>query len=77
MEKIKIIKPINIKISSPLLPMLVVFLILDRFNAVGWVWGVAGTFFAAYWILWLIGIFSVYELVDVIKEIEELKEKVK
>lgn len=46
-------KYINPKYLPPRLPLqftALVLLILDRFDAAGWIWGVAGSFLALAWI---------------------------
>ena len=50
MKKRKVIAQKNFSMRSPLMPTVVVWLLLDRFQAPGWVWGVVGTLVAILWI---------------------------
>lgn len=46
----KVIHVKHLPARLPLFQTLVAWLMLDRFQAPGWVWGVVGTFFALVWI---------------------------
>lgn len=50
MEKTKVIANKNFGARSPLLMTAVAYLFLDKFHAVGWIWGVVGTFFFLLWL---------------------------
>jgi len=50
MKKQKVIATKNFGARSPILMTAVAYLFLDKFNAVGWVWGVVATLFVILWI---------------------------
>lgn len=55
MKKHKVFDRKQLPAHLPLLSTMVAYLMLDKFNAVGWVWGCVGTVYA---ILWLGSIIS-------------------
>jgi hypothetical protein len=67
MEKRKVIITKNLPGRYPLQLTVIVYLVLDKFNADGWVWGVCGAFM---FILWLAAIFdnATSEKVDIFKD---------
>jgi len=67
MKKTKVISNKNLGMHSPILLTAVVYLFLDKFNAVGWVWGVVGTVFALFWIAYFYSIFT-SDPVDIFEE---------
>jgi len=70
-----VIKRSNLPIRLPIFPTAVAFLLLDRFHAVGWVWGAVGTVFLLAWI----GIFVAWvkedevELDGLLKQCPEIR----
>jgi hypothetical protein len=50
MPKLKVISKKNLPTRFPLVSSCVAFLMLERFHAAGWIWGVAGTCFAVLWV---------------------------
>ena len=66
MKQRKVVSGKNLAMRSPLLVTLVFYLLLDRFDAAGWVWGVVGTIMAILWVIWIVDIFNI-EQVEVIK----------
>lgn len=40
----------------PTMPTAVAFLLLDRFKAPGWIWGVAGTMIVLWWVSCIISV---------------------
>jgi hypothetical protein len=54
----------------PLQLTAIVYLLLDKFQAAGWVWGVVGTLLA---LIWLVGIISILtaKYVDITPLLEE------
>jgi hypothetical protein len=67
MKKTKVISDKNLPVRAPILLTAVVYLFLDKFNAVGWVWGVVGTIFALLWIGYFYGI-ATSDGIDIFKE---------
>lgn len=67
------IDPKNLVMPLPLNITLWAWLLMDRFNAPGWVWGVVGTFLFLFWLVGIIALFA-SETVDIS---EFLKEKAK
>ena len=61
----KRIKASNLPMQPPLIGTLVWYLVLDRFDAPGWLWGVMGTLLAVLWIAFFVGLFM-NEYVDVL-----------
>lgn len=47
------INPNNLSPRMPLISTIAWFLLLDRFNAPGWVWGVIGVLTSAAWVAWI------------------------
>ena len=58
MSKSKWIHPSNIPLKLPLTPSIVLWLLLDRLQAAGWVQGVAYTILGILWIGAIIAIFN-------------------
>lgn len=50
MKSKKVISTEDIPISSPASLTISIGLLLDRFDAAGWLWGVFGTVFAIIWV---------------------------
>lgn len=55
MKKSKVISYKNLPARLPWLSTAVAYLFLDKFNAVGWVWGMVITLFSILWILCIAG----------------------
>lgn len=68
MKSKKVLSQKQLPIRSPIWGCIVYWLLLDRLDAAGWVWGVAGTLLAVLVISWVCSLFM-YDSV----EIEELK----
>jgi len=49
----------NLPIRCPLVSTLVLWMVLDKVSAAGWVWGVVGTLVVVMWVEWLIDIFAI------------------
>lgn len=56
MDKQKVISRRNLPIRMPLVKTVVAYLLLDRLNAAGWVWGIVITLFSIYWLIFIIAI---------------------
>jgi len=67
MKSVKVISYKQIPVRIPTVPTIVAWLLLDRLQAAGWVWGVVGTMFALIWIS-SVTTFFMQETVDVIKD---------
>jgi len=67
MKSVKVISYKQIPVKIPTIPTAVAWLLLDRLQAAGWVWGVVGTMFALLWI-GSVTAFFMQETVDVIKD---------
>lgn len=63
----KIISGKNLSVGLPLQTTALVYLFLDNVNATGWVWGVAGTFIAFWWIIGIAQLFTA-EYIDVFED---------
>lgn len=57
MKTYKVISPKDLPRRLPFCQTVVIGLLLDRLQAPGWVWGVAGTIVVAGWIGYIIEIF--------------------
>lgn len=66
MKKTKVIASKNLPMRPPLWTSLVAWLLLDRFQPPGWVWGAVGCLFAFAWIVYFCTLF--------VHESTELKE---
>jgi len=62
MKKRKVIKRNNLPIRPPLTITLVMYLLLEHFNAPGWAWGIVGTILG---ILWIGGILDIFNEEDI------------
>lgn len=51
MKKIKVIPNKIMPTRLPIWPTCVVYLLMDKFNAVGWVWGAVGVLWLIVWIV--------------------------
>lgn len=69
MKKTKVIAGTNLPARPPLLFSMVVYLMLEHFNAAGWVYGVAGTIAMIFWICFFVNLF-VQGSVDIFKKSE-------
>ena len=65
--KKKVIKYNNLPTRIPLWSTIVAYLLLDKFNAPGWVWGAFGLLSVIVWALCLVSIFS-DDYIDIFKE---------
>lgn len=45
-------------VAFPVFPTLTLYLMLDKFNAPGWLWGVLGTVMAIIWIACIVEIYT-------------------
>jgi len=66
-KKVKVVSPNNLRARAPLASTILSYLLLERFEAQGWVWGVVGTLFAIVWIAWASRVWN-EEHVDVFKD---------
>ena len=64
--KTKVVANKNLPVPMPLQFSLICYLLLDKFQAAGWVWGAVGVILALLWIVYFIAIFST-EQVDLFK----------
>ena len=64
--KRKVIDSKNLPMRPPLIGVLVAWLVIDKLDAPGWVWGAVGLFFAFLWIAWLFDV-STREDTDILK----------
>jgi len=67
MKKTKVISIKNLPVRAPTLVTALAYIFLDKFHAVGWVWGVVGTLFALIWISYFYGL-ATSDNVDIFKE---------
>lgn len=58
MKKRPVIKRASISTGMPLLSSMVAWLMLDRFHAPGYVWGIVGTLYAIVWIAFICSFFA-------------------
>jgi hypothetical protein len=65
--KQKVIASKNIQLSFPLSLTILAYLLLDKFNASGWLWGVVGTIFVI-WYIAVIFSWATTEVVDIFEE---------
>lgn len=56
MSKRKVVPYKNMPMNMPLWPSTTMWLMLDRLNAPGWLWGVCGTCLAVAWLCWVIDV---------------------
>lgn len=54
----KVINRKNLPVRSPLMFSIVMWLLLDRLSAAGWVYGVAGTLCAILWVIFFVVLFK-------------------
>ena len=47
---------------NPILPIMVMWLLLDRLGAAGWIWGFVGFFFALWILIWVLSIYHTDEI---------------
>jgi hypothetical protein len=73
MKTRKVISPKNLS-KSPLLLGAVLYLLLDRFNASGVMWGIVGTIFGIMFIAWVIDLYHT-ENVDIFEDKGDLPKK--
>lgn len=66
MKQRKVVHGKNLAMRSPVLTILVFWLVLDRLDAPGWVWGVVGTIAVVLLLAWIVDIFNI-EHIEVIK----------
>lgn len=64
MEKQRVISRKSLPAKLPIWTTVLMFLLLDRFNAPGWVWGGMGVIFAIAWIV------SVYQTFWLEKDVD-------
>ena len=57
MKTKKVVSYDNLPTRLPIWPTGTAFLLLDRFHAVGWVWGIFGTLFA---LIWIVALYAVW-----------------
>lgn len=69
MKNRKVISYKNLPSKIPLLSSAVAYLLLEKFNAAGWVWGVFITLFSLIWIVMIYGL-ATEETTDVFKKAE-------
>jgi hypothetical protein len=65
--KTKVIAEKNLPVRMPLQFSLICYLLLDKFHAEGWVWGVVGTILALYWFAYIYGL-ATQEYVDLFEK---------
>lgn len=53
MKKRKVIDAQNLPMRCPLVGSLVLYLVLDKFDAPGWAWGAVGLLMLILWIAWI------------------------
>ena len=58
MNKRRVIAMNQLPMRPPIIPTLVYWLVLDRLEAPGWVWGVVVTLTAAAWIVWIVDVLN-------------------
>jgi hypothetical protein len=68
MKNVKVIKQANLAPRLPLTFTAVAYLLLDKFDAAGWIWGVLGTLIVVIWIASIVGIVKA-DFVDIWEEI--------
>ena len=66
MKSRKVLAWKNLPTRCPLMGTLVLWLLLDRLDAVGWVWGAVGVVMLIGWLGWIIDTFK-DEQIEVIK----------
>ena len=54
----KVVSGKNLPIHSPLVPSLVAWLVMDKLDAAGWVWGAVGFMFLLIWIVFVYDFFD-------------------
>lgn len=69
MKKTKVIARTNLPTRPPLLFSMVVYLMLEHFNAAGWVYGIVGTIAVIFWICFFVNLFD-QDSVDIFKKSE-------
>ena len=67
MQNRKVVSWRNLPARAPLLGTCVLYLMLDKFNAPGWAWGVLGTFAAVLWLAFFVDVFN-RENIDIVKQ---------
>ncbi len=67
MTKRKVIAFSNISTPIPLQTTAVVYLLLDKIQAAGWIWGAVGCTLVLIWLVWIVGFF-IEEEVDIFKK---------
>lgn len=72
MPKNKVIKMNNLPTRLPFVATLVYYLVLDRFNAPGWVWGAVGVLMLLVWILAIVNLMREEDVDLFFKESEKL-----
>lgn len=60
----------NMPVTFPIFPTLTVWLLLDRLQPPGWVWGTVSTIFGLYWLLIICAAFGT-RMVDVTKDLKD------
>lgn len=58
MKRRKVLDAKQMPTRLPMIGTLVWYLILDKFDAPGWLWGVMGTLFVLLWIAAVVGIWT-------------------
>lgn len=66
MKRKKVINNSNLPGRLSLIQPLVFWLVLERLDAAGWVWGVVGCLVVIIWILQIVGLF-IQDQVDILK----------
>lgn len=64
MKTRKVVHGKNLTMRCPLVATLVFWLVLDRLDAAGWVWGAVGVVLVIGWIAWIVDLLNV-DQVDV------------
>ena len=67
MKERKVISGNNIPVRIPVIDAIVLYLLLDKFNAAAWIWGVVGTLWAIMFIATLIATWN-EKSIDIFKE---------
>jgi hypothetical protein len=73
-NSLKTIRPGNLPTRLPFISTAVILLILDRFQAPAWTWGIICTLLGIYWILACLMIYQ-EERVDIFEELDEKDDK--
>ena len=66
MKQRKVVHAKNLAMRPPLIATLVLWLVLDKLDAAGWVWGAVGVVVVVLWLAWIVDVLNI-EQVEVIK----------